>query len=413
VSRSSGSVSERSSAEATDEASGSMNCRTSSASRISGISDISPISGILGSSGSSRSSRISQGIPIPRIGGSRETVIRFTKLLPGWLRRSGVRRSDLDDAVQEASLEVLEKLGTASEPEGLTEAQLRHELMRIVSNVALRVRRRLQREGDRYSNIEPMDTINSRDDEEAWVEARALVLSAIEKLDEPTRALIFAHEIEGRTNVEIATRMNLKEDAVEYRVHLAKQRLRSEVEQLEQGRLKVRNGVSVIGCFGLVWQSMVPLDRALIGATHEALQNSICVSGRARSSRSIRLSRITPPSMPTTALMGALVFAPMVPANPLTSTVPEVKRISSVELPPVPSVAHTQDDSAGVQNAARPSQLSQVNQGNNAHARNAHDDVRSSKTNANVGRGSGGTNKRVDVRVPKSLFVISVPESKD
>lgn len=410
MSRSSGSVSERSSAEATDEASGSMNSRTSSASRISCISGSSPISGTLGSSGSSR---ISQGIPIPRIGGSRESVIRFTKLLPGWLRRSGVRRSDLDDAVQEASLEVLEKLGTASEPEGLTEAQLRHELMRIVSNVALRVRRRLQREGDRYSNIEPMDTINSRDDEEAWVEARALVLSAIEKLDEPTRALIFAHEIEGRTNVEIATRMNLKEDAVEYRVHLAKQRLRSEVEQLEQGRSKVRNGVSVIGCFGSVWQSMVPLDRALIGATHEALQNSICVSGRARSSRSIRLSRITPPSMPTTALMGALVFAPMVPANPLTSAVPDVKRISSVELPPVPSVAHTQDDSAGVQNAARPSQVSQVNQGNNAHARNAHDDVRSSKTNANVGQGSGGTNKRVDVRVPKSLFVISVPESKD
>lgn len=344
------------------------------------------------------------------MGGSRETVLRFTKLLPGWLRRSGVRRSDLDDAIQEASLEVLEKLGTASEPEGLTEAQLRHELMRIVSNVALRVRRRLQREGDRHSDIEPMDTLNSRD-EEAWVEARALVLSAIEKLDEPTRALIFAHEIEGQTNVEIAARMKLKEDAVEYRVHLAKQRLRSEVEQLEQGRSKVRNGVSVIGCFGLVWQSMVPLDRALIGATHEALQKSVWVSGRGRSSRSIRLSRITPPSMPTTALMGALVFAPMVPANPVTSTVPEVKRISSVELPPVPSVAQTQanfvDNLADTQNAAPPSQ------DDNAHARNAHGDVRSSKTNANVGQGSGGTNKRVSVRVPKSLFVISVPESKD
>lgn len=381
MSRSDGCVSERSSADAPD----------ASSERV--------ISHICHTTGTSR---------IFHIGGSRETVLRFTKLLPSWLRRSGVRRSDLDDAVQEASLEVLEKLGAASESVGLTEAQLRHELMRIVSNVALRVRRRLQREEDRYSNIEPTDTLNSRD-EEAWVEARALLLSAIEKLDEPTRALLFAHEIEGRTNVEIAAGMKLKEDAVEYRVHVAKQRLRSEVEQLEQGRLKVRNGVSVIGCFGLVWKSMVPLDRALIGATHEALRKSVWFSGRGRSSRSIGSSRMTPLSVPTTALMGALVFAPMVPANPMMSTVPEVKRISSMGLPPVPSVAPAQDDD-DKENGQKVTPPPKVN---DIHARNTQNDVQSSRNHANMGQGSGATNKRASVRVPKSLFVISVPESKD
>lgn len=341
--------------------------------------------------------------------GTAATVVRFTKLLPGWLRRCGVQRSDLDDAVQDASVEVLERLGSiaaSAELSELTEAQARHELMRIVSNVALRVRRRLQRENDRYSSIEPAETLNSRD-EEAWVEARALVLAAIENMDEKTRALIFAHVVEGRTNGEIAAGLNWKEDAVEYRVQLAKQKLRSEVERLEQGRLREHGGVSVVGCFGFLWQHLDPTDRALMGAAHEAVREVFLDSKQSQKSTSSRPNPLARPNMPTTALMGALVFAPMVPTNPIAAAVPEVKRISSIEWPPVPVARQGRNDFADPQNV-----VLQV-ESNVLPARPAQNVVPPSGRNAKVARESVETNKASSVRVSKSFALISVPESRD
>jgi RNA polymerase sigma factor (sigma-70 family) len=161
-------------------------------------------------------------------------VAKFTTILPGWLRRCGVQQADIADAVQEALVMALVKLRECPVDVTLDDATARHELMRIVSNVALRARRRAQRESERYLSIENVEMPTARD-EEAWVQARVVVLTALENLDEPTRALIFAHEIEGQTNVEIAATLKVKEDAVEKRVFFAKQRLRTEVENLDQG----------------------------------------------------------------------------------------------------------------------------------------------------------------------------------
>jgi len=334
---------------------------------------------------------------------SRAFVIRFTKLLPGWLRRCGVRRSDLDDAVQEAAVEVLEKIGSRVEAEGLTETQARHELMRIVSNVALRVRRRLQRESDRYSSVEANEALSSRD-EEAWVEARALVLTAIGNLDEPTRALIFAHEVEGRTNIEIAAGLRLKEDAVEKRVHLAKQRLRGEVEHLERGRLKMRVRAAV-GCFGMFWQSSDPVDKALMGALHEALGQVPRFSGRTRDLRSVR------PNMPTTALMGALVLAPMVPTTPVGAAVPAVKQISNLEWPHISIAMHVPTISKDVQDSGTTKPEAK------GAETNAHNVVRASEAKKNLKtsdhRGSREASKPPIVQVPDSLVVSELPESRD
>ena len=108
-------------------------------------------------------------------------VVKFTKVLPGWLRRCGVQRVDLDDAVQEALAAALVKLRELPSDVRMDDAAARHELMRIVSNVALRARRQAQREGERYLSVAHVEMPTARD-EEMWVQARVVILAAIENL---------------------------------------------------------------------------------------------------------------------------------------------------------------------------------------------------------------------------------------
>lgn len=243
-------------------------------------------------------------------------VAKFTKVLPGWLRRSGVHRADLGDAVQEALVAVLLKFRDCPDDVSMDEAATRDDLMRIVSNVALRLRRQAQREKDRFTSID--GGVSEVRDEEAWVETRVVLLGALENLDEPARALIYAHEIEGRTNVEIAATLKLKEDAVEKRVSGAKQRLRVEIEQLEQGRIRKHRAA----CLLLLGLGFDPLDRALFGAVYESVGNipklaELSKLGPLRQLRQMRqlrkLRQIGPflrPNLPTTALVGALTLTP-------------------------------------------------------------------------------------------------------
>lgn len=280
------------------------------------------------------------------------TIAKFAERLPGWLRQSGVQLEDLPDAVQEAHVEVLEMMRANRGEVVLDEVRMRHELMRIVSRVALRVRRRIQRASDRYLNIDDVDMVNERD-EHAQVEARAVVLMALANLDEPTRELVYAYLIEGRTNVEIAQRLQLKEDAAEKRVFYAKQRLRAEIEQLEQ---KHRGGVH-LGMTGVaplpnavrharhggdriegkdrssrsLWVLGIAIDfsdafeRAMFGATRDVFDAKPAVASseaqpRSRKTESMvpagRQWSFVPPYVPTTALMGALTFVPA--STPLT-----------------------------------------------------------------------------------------------
>ncbi len=274
------------------------------------------------------------------------TVAKFAERLPGWLRQSGVQLEDLPDAVQEAHVEVLEMMRANRVEVVLDEVRMRHELMRIVSRVALRVRRRIQRANDRYLNIDDVEMVNERD-EHAQVEARTVVLMALANLDEPTRELVYAYLIEGRTNVEIAQRLQLKEDAAEKRVFFAKQRLRAEIEQLEQ---KHRGGVHMgmtgvaplsntvrhvrhggdrieskdrssrsLLVFGITLDFSDAFERAIFGAARHVFEaKPAFASSEARPSSRKTESMVpagrqwsfVPPYVPTTALMGALTFVP-------------------------------------------------------------------------------------------------------
>lgn len=261
--------------------------------------------------------------PVP----SRDAMVaKFTKVLPGWLRRCGVQQAEIADAVQEALMAALVKLRECPDGVALDDAKARHELMRIVSNVALRARRQAQRDNDRYLSIENIEMPSARD-EEAWVEARVVVLAALANLDEPTRALIFAHEIEGQTNVEIAAALKLKEDAVEKRVFFAKQRLRTEVEQIEQGWARRRHVDGSV----LLAMGFDSFDRAVFGAVHEILGRKLVLAPPAKMWNFVRSN------FPTAVVAGSLAMAP----NPFPSmpsiaedlAVRHEKHVLSVDVP--------------------------------------------------------------------------------
>ena len=237
----------------------------------------------------------------------RELIQQFTAILPSWLRRCGVGRANLADAVQEASVEVLTRLQSGHL--GGTEAQTRYDLMRIVSNVALRTRRRLRREGERNMSIERVELPTTRD-EEAWVAARAVVLTALGNLDKATRDLIYAHEVEGKTNGEIAADLNLKEDAVEKRVYNAKHRLRVEIERIEQGRRhwgdeqSGRNRNALL--LGVDFDFSDPFDRALFQSAKEAFVPRPFFPTELLD----KVWNFVRPNVATTALMSVLALAP-------------------------------------------------------------------------------------------------------
>ncbi len=250
-------------------------------------------------------------------------VVEFTKVLPGWLRRCGVQRADLDDAVQEALAAALVKLRECPGKLPVDDATARTELMRIVSNVALRIRRQAQREGERYLSVANIEMPTLRDEEE-WLEARVVILAALDNLDEPARALIYAHEIEGQTYAEIAATLKVKEDAAEKRVVFAKERLRAQVECLRRVPLRTHLMKNTM-LLGLGFDSF---DRAVFGAVHEVLHGKSLTLGLPKTHSFVR------PTFPTSVLVGALALAPI--SSPPTveeAVVPRDTHVSSVEVP--------------------------------------------------------------------------------
>lgn len=250
---------------------------------------------------------------------SDELLTRFARVLPGWFGRCGLRDTKIADAVQEALVAVLVKIRAGQLTFPMDEARATQELVRVVSVVARRVRRHARREVERSARLDRVDVLDDRDDAAA-VDARLLLLEAIERLDEDMRAMIVAHEIEGRTNVEIAGIMKLKEDAVEYRVGAARSRLRSEVEHLE-GDKKRRPKLAVFVPWNLGFGDFDILDRALIGAAYEATGVKALLMPQRRGRTPSR------PNLPTAALVGALVLVPA--SSPAVQPVaPPVKHFS-------------------------------------------------------------------------------------
>lgn len=260
-------------------------------------------------------------------------IIKFTKVLPRWLRRCGLTDSEIADAAQDALVAALVKLRENPDGIPMADASARHELMCIVTNVARQVQRQAQKDNDRYQRFGNVEMPSARD-EEVWTEARMLVLTALGKLDEPTRALIFAHEIEGQTNVEIAAKLKLKEDAVERRVAVAKQRLRAEIEKLNKVRTHgsgrdSRGGPGTEGAF-LFGAGFDSFDRAVFGALDEVLNRKPILSSLLSV---LKKQSFGLPTVSTTILMGTLVLAPSSSPAARDVSVPQEKHVSSVNVP--------------------------------------------------------------------------------
>lgn len=148
----------------------------------------------------------------------------YGKKLPGWLRKMGVRDNEIEDAFQEVVVEVLNELHTI--PADNTSTQ--QELIRLASRVACRCKRAVQRNERHVSDIETRDPINRED----WIATRMLWAEAINVLDEQTKKVFIAHDIEGRSYASIAAEMGEKEDTIEKRGAKAKARLRTEIIRL-------------------------------------------------------------------------------------------------------------------------------------------------------------------------------------
>lgn len=263
-------------------------------------------------------------------------VINFATDLPRWLRRCGVQHAYLADAVQEALKEALASLNV--DPQ-LDEANAHEQCQRIMWKVAVQARRQLMTENACHTSFESAEAATPRD-EEALIETREILLEALENLDEPTRALIYAHDIEGRTNGEIAAALKLKEDAVEKRVVSAKKRLRAEIEHLERGRIRKHRHEGLL----LLGLGFDPFDRAVFGAMYDAMGKAPTLVVKPRLEVP-RLQNLLKPNLPTTALVGALALTPSSSPSPAPSplteaeaeagetNVQQVKHVSSAEVP--------------------------------------------------------------------------------
>ncbi|MDC3988688.1 sigma-70 family RNA polymerase sigma factor [Polyangium jinanense] len=169
----------------------------------------------------------------------------------------------MEDAVQESLIAFWQEV--AEIPADNREA--RRALLRCVARVALRARRHAQRRANRFVGNDEFDAPDPRD-VEAWVEARILLLDALERLDEGTRALLVAHDLEGRSNAELAAELGEKEDTIEQRVIRGRTRLRVEIDRLlgkPKKKRKRARGALVLGLMGLD-----PMDRAVLRAVLDA-----------------------------------------------------------------------------------------------------------------------------------------------
>src|SRR5262249_47720133 len=145
--------------------------------------------------------------------------------------------------------------------------EARREIFRRLARIALRAHRHAQRGTERFVHPEDFDPPDPQD-VEAWVEARVLLLEALERLDPATQALLVASDLEGRTNAEIAEALGEKEDTIEQRVIRGRARLQAEIDKLlgnPKKRGRRSRAVLPLGLIGLDG-----FDRAVLRAMLDA-----------------------------------------------------------------------------------------------------------------------------------------------
>lgn len=169
------------------------------------------------------------------------------------MRKLGVHPADVEDATQEALVEAWQRASTL--PVVQDEAQ--HEMFRIAAKIAQRCRR----QAARLVCVDELDAADPRDTE-AWIAARTLWLTALYRLDEPTRALIIARHIDERTFKDIGAEMGKEEETARQRVKVAEKKLQAELDKLMGRDTKGKRGAAAMG----VGFTLDPFDRAVFRA---------------------------------------------------------------------------------------------------------------------------------------------------
>jgi DNA-directed RNA polymerase specialized sigma24 family protein len=169
------------------------------------------------------------------------------------MRRFGVRPADVEDATQDALTEAWQ--GLSALPLGQDDA--RREMLRLAGKVAQRWRR----EATRLVCVGEWEARDTRNVEE-WIAARMLWLEALSRLDEGSRKLLIAYQIDGHTYAEIGAEMREKDDTIRKRVNVADKKLREELDKL-LGNDKDRNASSAAMGVGF---ALDPFDRAVFRA---------------------------------------------------------------------------------------------------------------------------------------------------
>jgi RNA polymerase sigma-70 factor (ECF subfamily) len=134
------------------------------------------------------------------------------------LRRLGVREPDLDDQVNEVFLRVHRELGRYDPAR-----PMRPWLFAFAARVASEYRRRACHRREVVGEpFEAADPAPSAEERVAESETRALVLAALDALDQTRREVFVAIEIEGHSGPEVAAALRVSVNTVYSRQRLAR-----------------------------------------------------------------------------------------------------------------------------------------------------------------------------------------------
>jgi RNA polymerase sigma-70 factor, ECF subfamily len=143
------------------------------------------------------------------------------------LRRLGVPESDLEDAGQDVFVVVHRKLSSFD-----GRSSLRAWLFGIASRVALARRRRAYvRHEQSRADLDPIIDGAEQSDQSTRLDARVLLIRALDKLDDDKRAAFVLYELEGFSMPEVSAAVGCPLQTAYSRVSVARATVKADVER--------------------------------------------------------------------------------------------------------------------------------------------------------------------------------------
>jgi RNA polymerase sigma-70 factor, ECF subfamily len=143
------------------------------------------------------------------------------------LRRMGVPEPDLEDAGQDVFVIVHRRLSSFDR-----RSSLRAWLFGIASRVALARRRSAYARHERTrADLDLTESSADPSDQSTRLDARALLVNALDKLDDDKRAAFILYELEGFSMPEVSAAIGCPLQTAYSRVRVARQVVRADVER--------------------------------------------------------------------------------------------------------------------------------------------------------------------------------------